>query len=188
MKNGLVSYIGLVELVERGVITDVPHEHINGASIDVCIGNEILVERADNRLISLRDRDQLTMSAFTIHGESGYALAPGEFILAHTVEKFNLPNDIACEFKLKSSGARIGLNNALATWCDPGWHGSALTLELQNINRHHPIVLCPGDRIGQMLFYHVDPVPEDRSYAVRGRYNGDASVQQSKVNPEGGAQ
>jgi dCTP deaminase len=187
MKNGLVSYIGLVELVERGVITDVPHEHINGASIDVCLGYDVLVERASGKVVSLRDREQLSMDRFKLDG-TGYMLAPGEFILAHTIEMFNLPNNIACEFKLKSSGARIGLNNALATWCDPGWHGSALTLELQNINRHHYITLRPGDRIGQMLFYRVEPVPEDRSYAVRGRYNNDAGVQQSKINPDGGAQ
>jgi len=187
MNNGLLSYDGLCALVANGTITDVPHDHINGASIDVRLGYDILIERAAGKVVSLRDRDQLTMDRFKLDS-SGYLLAPGEFILAHTIEMFNLPNNIACEFKLKSSGARIGLNNALATWCDPGWHGSSLTLELQNINRHHSILLRPGDRIGQMLFYHVDPVPTDRSYATRGRYNGDAGVQQAKVNPTGGEQ
>lgn len=187
MNNGLLSYDGLCALVASGVITDVPHEHINAASIDVRLGTDILIERPTDGYVSLRDRDQLSMQKIVLD-EHGYRLDPGEFILAHTIEKFNLPETIACEFKLKSSGARIGLNNALATWCDPGWHGSALTLELQNINRHHPIILRPGDRIGQMLFYRVDPVPADRSYAARGRYNNDAGVQQAKVNPAGGEQ
>ena len=183
----LLSYTELCELVERGVITDVPHEHINAASIDVRLGNDILIERACNRTVSLHDRQNLVMESYPI-GDGGYRLDPGEFILAHTVEKFNLPDDICAEFKLKSSGARIGLNNVLATWCDAGWHGSALTLELQNVTRHHSILLHAGDRIGQMLFYRVTPVPADRSYAVRGRYNNDPSVQQAKTNPEGGAQ
>lgn len=181
----LLSYNELCNLVEQGVITDVPHEHINAASIDVRLGNDILIERACNKIVRLRERDNLEMSNYKMF-EDGYILSAGEFILAHTIEKFNLPHDICAEFKLKSSGARIGLNNVLATWCDAGWHGSALTLELQNVTRHHDIHLHAGDRIGQMLFYRVEPVPADRSYAVRGRYNNDPGVQQAKSNPEGG--
>lgn len=183
----LLSYTELCELVEQGVITDVPHEHINAASIDVCLGNDILIERASNRIVSLRDRQNLTMESYPI-GDGGYRLDPGEFILAHTKEMFYLPDDICGEFKLKSSGARIALDNCLATWMDCGWSGSVLTLELKNISRHHSILLHAGDRIGQCLFYRVTPVPADRSYAVRGRYNNDASVQQAKTNPDGGEQ
>ena len=183
----LLSFNELLQLVEQGVITDVPYEHINAASIDVRLGSDILIERACNRSVSLRDRENLVMESFSLDN-SGYRLNPGEFILAHTLETFNLPDDICAKFKLKSSGARIGLNHALAGWCDAGWHGSALTLELQNVTRHHSIILRPGDRIGQMLFYRVSPVPADRSYRALGRYNGDTSVQQAKVNPEGGEQ
>lgn len=205
MNNGLMSFNGLLAAVQAGVIYDltpegvkaeIPFDHINAASIDVRLGADILVETRGAEplgrgfgtpLISLRDRTPLNMRK-VVMGDSGYVLAPGEFILAHTVELFNLPDNIACEFKLKSSGARIGLNNALATWCDPGWNGSVLTLELQNISRFHNIHLHPGDKIGQMLFYHVDAVPADRSYAQRGRFNKDTSVQQTKVNPTGGEQ
>lgn len=183
----LLSYTELCELVERGVITDVPHEHINAASIDVRLGNDILIERACNRTVSLHDRQHLVMESYPI-GDGGYRLDPCEFILAHTVEKFNLPDDICAEFKLKSSVARIGCAHLLAGHCDPGWHGSVLTLELHNVTRHHSIILHEGDRIGQVIFHRVTAVPEDRSYRAMGRYNNDPSVQQAKTNPEGGAQ
>ena len=183
----LLSFNELLQLVEQGVITDVPYEHINAASIDVRLGSDILIERACNRSVSLRDRENLVMESFSLDN-SGYRLDPGEFILAHTLEKFNLPDDIVAEVKLKSSAARIGLNHCLAGHCDPGWHGSALTLELQNVTRHHSIIVRPGDKILQVLFHRVTPVPADRSYAVRGRYNGDTSVQQAKVNQDGGEQ
>ena len=107
-------------------------------------------------------------------------MAPGEFILAHSMEKFNLPMDISCEFKLKSSGARSGLDNALATWCDPGWNNSTLTLELKNNLRFTHIILREGMFIGQMVFFRNVPVPKDKSYFIRGRYNGDSSVQEVK--------
>jgi dCTP deaminase len=175
----LLSYNELVSLVESGVI-NAPIENINPCSIDVRLGNEIIVERPIGNIIDLRARDAFISETILID-ESGYLLGPGEFILAHTVEVFNLPNDIAAEFKLKSSGARIGLDNALATWCDPGWNGSTLTLELKNLLQHQSILLRPGDRIGQMIFKRVKPVPDDMSYAKVGRYNNDKSVQAIKL-------
>jgi dCTP deaminase len=112
--------------------------------------------------------------------ENGISLNPGQFILASTMEIFNLPDNIACEFKLKSSVARSGLNNMLATWCDPGWHGSKLTLELKNDCEHHALLLRPGMKIGQMIFYRVHPVPDEHSYAIKGRYNRTDTVTASK--------
>jgi dCTP deaminase len=113
--------------------------------------------------------------------DSSYELQPNEFILAQTLEIFNLPDNICAEFKLKSSGARTGLENALATWCDCGWHGSVLTLELKNFLRYHTLKLTAGMPIGQMIFYRVPMVPKERSYATIGRYNKDKSVQVVKL-------
>lgn len=179
----LLSYNELCELVANGVITDVPEQHINGASIDVRLGDDILVERFNDgyQAVDFSKRQPLQMESVNMAERGFYDLRPGEFILAHTVEMFNLPEDIAAEFKMKSSAARIGLNNVLATWADPHWHGSTLTLELSNVTRYHTIRLRPGDRVGQMLFYRVTPVPHDAGYAARGRYNGDKSVQGIKL-------
>lgn len=175
----LLSYDELCDLVFKGVISPVDFADINGTSIDVHLGGDIMVERLPlgaNRVVSLRDKEYLTMSGVSLAKGDHYDLSPGEFILAHTVEKFNLPADISAEFKLNSSGARIGLENALATWCDPHWNGSVLTLELKNFSRFHTIRLHEGCRIGQMIFHRSEPVPAERGYAVRGRYNGDTSV------------
>lgn len=179
-----MSYNELVELAEANVITGVTPDRINAASIDVTLGNKILVERSSesmDQVVSLRDKQRLNMREIDLTELGHYDLRPGEFILAHTAEVFNLPLDTSAEFKLNSSGARIGLENALATWCDNGWNGSVLTLELTNLTQWHSIRLRPGDRIGQMIFHRTRPVPRDRSYAERGRYNGDKSVQGVKV-------
>ena len=180
----LISYNELCEFVERGVIAPVDPKDINGTSIDVYLGPTIMVEKAPApgaalKVVSLRDKDNLDWHEVDI-SKDHYDLYPGEFILAHTVEVFDLPADISGEYKLNSSGARIGLDNALATWADPRWHGSTLTLELKNNTRHHIIRLHHGCRIGQMIFHRSEPVPEEKSYAVRGRYNKDASAQPVK--------
>lgn len=180
----LISYNELMELVERGVISPVNAKDVNGTSIDVYLGSEILVERGrnENNIVSLRGKEALEMVKIDIT-DGHYDLAPGEFILASTVETFNLPENISAEFKLNSSGARIGLENALATWCDPHWNGSVLTLELKNLTRYHTIRLHAGCRIGQIIFHKSEPVPADRGYGVRGRYNGDKTVEGVKATP-----
>lgn len=174
----LISYNELVELAEAGVIEGVDPKDINGTSIDVHLGPEIMRERYAESLqvVSLRDKQHLNMTKQVMAEGGWYDLRPTEFILAHTIEKFNLPADISAEFKLNSSGARIGLENALATWCDPHWNGSVLTLELKNFTQFHTIRLHNGCRIGQMIFHKSAPVPEKNGYGVRGRYNGDSSV------------
>jgi deoxycytidine triphosphate deaminase len=79
--------------------------------------------------------------------------------------------------------ARIGLEHLNAGWCDAGWHGSVLTLELLNVTRHHRIKLESGTRIGQIVFFRHLEVPKDHSYATKGRYNKDTSVSQVKKDP-----
>ena len=179
----LISYNELCEFAERGVIAPVDPKDINGTSIDVHLGPKILREAMVSRetaTVSLRGKQNVHWEDVDVEHEGYYDLLPGEFILAHTVEVFDLPADISAEFKLNSSGARIGLDNALATWADPLWHGSTLTLELKNNTRFHVIRLHHGCRIGQMIFHRSEPVPEEKSYAVRGRYLNDKSVQPVK--------
>ena len=174
-----LSYLELVDLVDQGVIEPVPHEHINGSSIDVTLGRYIWAEDGSGFPVRLKDKEAPRMRQHDLV-EGPYLLKPNEFVLAQTFETFNLPHDVSAEFKLKSSTARSGLTNALATWCDPGWHGSVLTLELKNYCQDHPLVLEAGLKVGQVIFYRSLPVPLERSYATRGQYNGDRTAQPSK--------
>jgi dCTP deaminase len=157
---------------------------VNSASIDIRLGRNVMVERAprtgENSILDFRRRDKMVMKRVEIDEDKGYILYPGEFILAESHEIFFLPNTISCEYKLKSSMARIALEHLNAGWADAGWNGSVLTLEFKNMSRYHSIKLRPMDAIGQMVFFSHEAVPEDRSYAVRGRYNKDTTVSDIK--------
>lgn len=185
----LLAHNEISLLLDDGIVTHAKREHINSASLDLQLGNTILIERTDVRLyqqgdlkrISLREREQLTMIEWNLEREGPYIIYPGEFLLAHTVEIFNLPNNISAEYKLKSSMARIGLDHLNAGWCDAGWHGSVLTLELKNCTRNHEIIIQAGDLIGQMIFFSHEEVPDNKSYANRGRYNNDKTVSGAKI-------
>ena len=180
----LLSYKQLLDIVDAGIMTHVDPEHINSASIDVRLGNELLVEkpRTDCSLktISLKNREPLDVIKHRFDREGPFYLYPGECVLAHTIEMFNLPNNLSAMFKLKSSCGRIFLEHMNAGWCDAGWHGSALTMELKNNTRSHVIELNFGDKIGQMVFFSHAMVPSDKSYATRGRYNKDRGVSGAK--------
>ena len=176
----LITYTDLVDLVARGVIEGVEPDRINAASVDVTLGDVIWIEDTRHaRSIDLAAKQTPAMLRVEMD-KDGFELGPFEFCLAQTREVFNLPDDIACEFRLKSSGARAGLDQALAVWCDPGWHGSVLTLELRNNLSAHRMVLKPGMKVGQMVFWRGEQVPEHKSYAVLGQYNHDRETQPSK--------
>lgn len=181
----LLSYSELVELVASGVIENVADGAINAASIDVRLGHTFMAEditlNAAMREVDLSARESVVYEEHQVDDGGYFLLRPAAFVLAHTIERFNLPNDISAQFLLKSSVARNGLDHLSATWCDAGWHGSVLTLELRNVLQMHNLLLRPGMAVGQMKFFRHTPVPHDKSYAARGRYNNDASVSNIKA-------
>jgi dCTP deaminase len=199
MSNCILAYPELVTLLDNGVMTRADYDLINSASVDIRLGEFLQVERGHITLentetgeqiqvpqhweVSLKDKDHMNHISYSLLRDGPFRLAPGEFILAQSYEMFNLPNTISAEYKLKSSMARLGLEHLNAGWCDAGWHGSVLTLELRNMTRFHTIVLHYMDKIGQMVFFKHTEVPEDRSYAVRGRYNNDKTVSGVKLSP-----
>lgn len=145
---------------------------INPASLDVRLGSTLLIE-------SVEDKQFVPIDISRSTATDPYMLVPGQFVLGSTVEKFFLPDDIAAQFMLKSSRAREGLEHLLAGYCDPGWRGSVLTLELHNSRQLHRVALWANMLIGQMVFHQLSE-PVGRSYSVTGRYNGDDDVTPSK--------
>ena len=171
----LLSYTEICELIEQEVIQGAEYENVNSASLDIRLAGTIFAENISGRYgaISLKKRERPNVIGYKLP----YTLEPGECILASSYEIFHLPLNISAEYKLKSSMARIWLEHLNAGWCDAGWNGSVLTLELKNMTRNHKILLEEEDKVGQIVFFRHTPVPADKSYAVRGRYNGDTTAQ-----------
>ena len=120
------------DLIQAGMVQHYLPELINPASLDLRLGNLIMLESVESHQMI-----PLDISKYT--AEHPYNLVPGQFILAQTIEVFHMPEDIAGLFFLKSSRAREGYENLHAGYADPGWHGSALTLELKNARQLQPL-------------------------------------------------
>lgn len=146
---------------------------LNPASLDVRLGLNLMIE--------VRDQPELMRIDISERTEDDpYLLLPGEVCLAETIEQFNLPDSISAQFVLKSSRARDFYGHMLAGWCDPGWHGSKLTLELKNERRYHSLPLYPNLKIGQMVFFRMSAIPL-KSYALTGHYNNHDTVMPNVV-------
>jgi dCTP deaminase len=159
-------------LCEGGMVEPFDPSLVNPASLDVRLGDHLMVEVEHSPELQL-------LSIAHLSEADPYLLAPGEFVLAETVETFHLPDRVAAQFMLKSSRARSGLEHLMAGYCDPGWHGSRLTLELHNSRKLHNVPIWPGMKIGQMVFHQMSATPL-RTYAETGRYNNDQRVQGSR--------
>lgn len=189
----LLSSPRLHQLIDENVI-DALHENVNSASIDIRIGNEILVEAPAWKYQDLSGMAEVVPGVHAepidiaakqspkfikqIIPETGLVIEPGQCFLAHSVETFNLPNTISSQFVLRSTVARCFLEHMMAGWADAGFNNAQLTLEFKNLNKYHRLLIKPGMRIGQMVFFEHEDVGDD-SYSVKGNYNGQQGATQA---------
>lgn len=82
-----------------------------------------------------------------------YTMKPQEFLLASTIERFEIPPDLVAMVKDKSSWARRGIT-VQNTVIEPGWCGY-LTLELTN-HSAEDVIIRRGDPIAQIVFMLMD--------------------------------
>ena len=145
--------------------------------MDLRLGREFRVFR-NYRLPSIDPKQDLSnlTELETIDDETPFVLHPGEFVLAVTMERVEIPDDIVGRLDGKSSLGRLGLIvHSTAGFVDPGFKGR-LTLELTNI-ANLPVLLYSGMPVSQISFVRLT-TPADKPY---GR---DGSKYQGQMGPE----
>ena len=128
-----------------------------------------------------QQQDELTELVEVSDGDP-FVLHPGEFVLAATLERFALPDDLAGRLEGKSSLGRLGLlTHSTAGFIDPGFDGH-ITLELSNV-ANLPITLWPGMKIGQLCLFRLSSPAENPygSTAVGSKYQGQRGPTASKA-------
>jgi dCTP deaminase len=106
----------------------------------------------------------LSAASYDVRIAESPILDPGEFFLASTMERFDIPNDVLMVVHDKSSWARRGLA-VQNTIFDPGWRGYA-TLELTN-HGEETLDILAGDPIAKVVCYLLTE-PTTQPYA--GKY------------------
>ena len=165
-------------MVDKGTLVIKPLElsQIQPASVDIRLGDTFcVIEDSPTGIVTL-DRETPCKTIKT----DTYLLLPGQFVLATTVEYFELPDNLTAFVEGRSSLGRMGLFIQNAGWVDPGFKGE-ITLELYNANRC-AIELKAGRRVGQLVFAKMD-APALNPY--RGKYQGQTGATGSRVFMDG---
>lgn len=165
------------EMIEQGYIENASSEQVGPASLDLRLGDSFLCLEEDwefSQIIYLGDEPgyEPMKPGYEMHR----VLKPHGFCLATTVEKVNLPKDIAAFVQGRSSIGRAGLSVQNAGFVDPGFTGH-ITLELKN-ETDFPIVLIPGYPVAQLVF--MEAVGVEHPYT--GKYNGQVEATGSRMH------
>lgn len=163
-----------------------PVERINGATVDVSLGNQFRVFCGHTApFIDLSGPKEnisaaleLVMSDEIILAEGeAFFLHPGELALAVTLESVTLPDNLVGWLDGRSSLARLGLMvHVTAHRIDPGWQGT-IVLEFYNSGKL-PLALRPGMLIGALSF---EPLSGSAVRPYNSRQNAKYRDQQGAV-------
>ncbi len=164
----------ILKMLDEGTLKISPIEEgqVQPASVDIRLGNTFsIVEDSPSGIITLENEIKYK----TITTDT-YILLPNQFVLATTMEYFDLPNDLTAFVEGRSSLGRMGLFIQNAGWVDPGFKGE-ITLELYNANRC-AIELKAGRRVGQLVFAKMD---SEALNPYNGKYQGQTGATGSRV-------
>ncbi|MEM0232971.1 MAG: dCTP deaminase [Candidatus Nezhaarchaeales archaeon] len=139
------------ELVEKNNLIDPFDERCLGpASYDARVGSKALKPRAEGSPIVNLEREGILI------------IDTGEFVEVITLERFNMPNDVAGRIGLRSYYTRKGLQLFSGPQIDPGFKGN-LIVSLFNAGPK-PIMLRYGDSFCTIEFHKLES-PVERPYS-----------------------
>jgi dCTP deaminase len=144
------------------------------SSVDVRVDRFFRVfHNARYPYIDVKEPQEELTELVEIDEERPFILHPGEFVLASTLERIRLPDDLVARLEGKSSLGRLGLLiHSTAGFIDPGWDGH-VTLELSNV-ANLPITIYHAMKIGQLSFVQLSE-PAESPYGSGGlgsKYQG----------------
>jgi len=152
-------------------------KQVGSTSVDIRLGTSFQIYHSNRSgIVDFTDPDSSAMaeknSSFVdLDFLESIVIAPGQFILAHTMEYLGLPSTIAAEVEGRSSFARLGIEvHMTAGFVDPGFNG-VLTLEIFNAGPN-PIKLFPGLRIGQLRFFRCSKPLRPYNRNPHAKYKG----------------
>ena len=166
--------------VEKKMISPFEEKQIRGNSIsyglssfgyDARVSDEFKIFTNVNSEIV--DPKNFKPSNFVTKNTSECIIPPNSFVLARTVEKFKIPNNVLVICLGKSTYARCGII-VNVTPLEPEWEGH-VTLEFSNTTTL-PAKIYAGEGVAQMIFLESDEDCETSYKDRKGKYQGQTGV------------
>lgn len=161
----------------RDLIKPWTPELLKPASYDLRLGPEFIRfnDRPDH-VIDLSDPTGDDGERCMVNALGEFEIEPGEFVLAQTIERVNIPGHLVARVEGKSTTGRSGLLvHVTAGYIDPGFRGH-ITLELANL-RGSTIRVREYQKIAQLSLLKLSSVARD---LYRGRYQDADGVEAAK--------
>lgn len=162
----------IFERVGSGSLTIEPYveSNVEPASVDLRLGSSFKKPVSTGQIIDTRGETRQEYREFEA---DSIVLEPDESILAETIERVELPDDLCADVVGRSSLGRLFISiHETAGFGDPGFRGT-ITLEMINSNPD-PVRLHRGDRVCQIIF------KETKAPAIN-PYGGDGSQYQDQT-------
>lgn len=156
----MMSNREILQAMERGEIVIEPfsaEEMLGPCSVDLHLLDEFRVFEVGRVIDPKEDYKSSQVTELINTNGEPFIIAPGQFILASTVERITLSKSIAATLEGKSSIARLGIIVHAAGLVNAGtglMKPSRLTLEVSCQN-NSPIKLYPGMKIVQIIFHRL---------------------------------
>ncbi len=150
-------------------------------SYDVRLANKFSWHEAGSEVIDPY-QSQTILAGLVSVNEDSFILAPGQFILGATEERFSLPANIVGQLTGKSSLARLGVMvHVTAGFIDAGFSDppAQITLEIVNVGSR-PVKLHAGMSIAQMVFTRTTPCELPYNAKPNAKYNGQDAAAHSR--------
>ncbi len=142
--------------------------------IDMRLGTTFLVfERNKQAFIDMREPSTAKGMTRQIDIEQGepFIIHPNELVLATTLERLTIGNDLLGRLEGRSSLGRLGIIvHSTASIFHPGWDGTA-TMELGNLGVM-PVALYPRMRICMFTFERMSSPVENPYGSKTNKYQG----------------
>lgn len=169
------------------IVVDPPIDEavqLGSCSIDLRLGRKFAVfNYSKHAYIDPYDKKGVgaVMEEMEVKGKDPFILQPGDFVLATSIERITIPDDLLARLEGRSSLGRLGVVvHSTASVFEPGWTG-VVVMELGNMGRM-PVALYPGMRICALSFEELtSPVEVPYSKKKSAKYKKQESPLPSKI-------
>lgn len=145
------------KLKKLNAVSSINEFNIQGASIDLSIGEQAKVLKTDKpiNLFELKENENLLSDRFEqIDLAKGYELKPLSYLYASSAEKVKIPKNMCGLIMPRSTFARLGLILPISSYANPGYEGH-LPIIIFNASGVG-ITIPPYIRIMQLIFCELN--------------------------------
>lgn len=147
-KEGKINHLPLIENMSEEQI-----KGIEGTTVDLRLKSLHKHVGRAKLMVNSRVTPETKIVADINNGDKTYIIKPGEYLLAQTIEKINMPDYLVADLHPRSTMFRSGLA-LYTTYISPNFQGY-LTVGLKHIGEH-PVEIELGFRILACAFFQID--------------------------------